>query len=75
MIQSVKHVYIRCRKWKKQQRKLVRKLEKKKFAWQVKSGKRLLANLLGNKRSVRLLMRFLKITGVGEREEAREKEL
>ena len=74
-VQSVEHVYTKCRKWRKGRRKLVRELEKEGVAWQAQGGRRWLASLLGNKKAVGPLLRFLKATGVEGRERAREREL
>lgn len=32
--QTVQHLYARCRKWRKQRRKIIRELEKEKIDWQ-----------------------------------------
>ncbi len=74
-VQSVEHVYTRCRKWRKERRKLVRELEKEGVVWQAQGERRWLASLLGDKKAVGPLLRFLKTTGVGGREGAREREL
>lgn len=74
-VQSVEHVYTRCRKWRKERRKLVRELEKEGVVWQAQGERRWLASLLGNKKAVGPLLRFLKTTGVGGREGAIEREL
>lgn len=75
IVQLVEHVYTRCRKWRKEQRKLVRKLEKERVVWQAQGERRWLASLLGNNKAVRSLLKFLKTTGVGGREGARKKDL
>lgn len=51
-VQSVEHVYTRCRKWRKKRRKLVRELEKEGVVWQAQGERRWLASLLGNKKAV-----------------------
>ena len=72
--QTVEHLYTRCRKWRKQRRKLVRELGKEGVNWQPQVERRWLAGLLGDERAVAPLLKFLKTTGVGGREGARERE-
>ena len=74
-VQSVGHLYTRCRRWRKERRKLVRELEKDGVLWQAQAERRWLADLLANEKAVAPLLRFLKATGVGGREGAREREL
>ena len=74
-VQSVEHLYTRCRRWRKERRKLVRELEKEGVLWQAQAKKRWLAGLLANEKAVAPLLRFLKATDVGGREWAREREL
>ena len=74
-MQSVGHLYTRCRRWRKERRKLVRELEKEGVLWQAQAERRWLADLLANEKAVAPLLRFLKATGVGGREGAREREL
>lgn len=50
--QTVEHLYTRCRKWRKQRRKLVRELEKEGVNWQPQVERRWLAGLLGDERAV-----------------------
>lgn len=64
----------RCRKWRKQRKKLVRELGKENIQWQPQVERRWLASLLGNEKAVAPLLRFLKATGIGGREGARERE-
>lgn len=59
---------------KKTKRNLVRKLEKGGIKWQAQVEKRLLADLLANKKAVVSQLRFLKGIDIGRREEAREQE-
>ena len=72
--QTVEHLYAQCRMWRKQRRKLVRELEKEGI-WQPQVERRWLANLLGDGKAVAPLLKFLKTTGIGGREGAREREL
>ncbi len=74
-VQSVEHLYTRCRRWRRERRKLVRKLEKEGVTWQAQAERRWLADLLANERAVSPLLGFLKATEVGAREGAREKDL
>jgi len=74
-VQSVEHLYTRCRRWRKERRKLIRKLEKEGVTWQAQAERRWLAGLLANERAVTPLLEFLKATEVGAKEGAREKEL
>ena len=73
--QTVKHLYARCRKWRKQRRKLVRERGKEKIQCQPQVARRWLASLLGDEKAVAPLLKFLKATGIGEREGAKEREL
>ena len=73
--QTVEHLYTRCRKWRKQRSKLVRELEKEGIRWQPQVERRWLADLLGDEKAVVPLIKYLKNTGIGGREGAREKEL
>jgi len=73
--QTVEHLYARCQKWSKQRRKLLRELEKEGVKWQPQVDRRWLARLLGNEKAVTPLLKFLKTTGIGGRERARETEL
>ena len=73
--QTVEHLYTRCRKWRKQRRKLVRELEKEGVKWQPRVERRWLADLLGDEKAVAPLLKILKTTGIGGREGAREREL
>ena len=72
--QTVEHLYTRCRKWRRERRKLVRELEKEGVTWQTQVERRWLAGLLANEKAVTPLLRFLKATEVGAREGARERE-
>ncbi len=74
VVQSVEHLYTRCRKWRRERRKLVRELEKEGVTWQAQAERRWLAGLLANEKAVTPLLRFLKATDVGAREGARERE-
>ena len=73
--ETVEHLYARCRKWRKQRRKLVRELEKKGIRWQPQVERRWIGGFLGNEKAVAPLLKFLKSTGVGGREGAKEREL
>ena len=74
VVQSVEHLYTKCRRWRKEQRKLVRELDKEGVLWQAQGERRWLAGLLGNEKAVAPLLRFLKTTDVGGRG-AREREI
>ena len=69
--QSVEHLYIKCRRWRKQRRKLVRSLRAKSVSWQGWTAKKGLASLVADERALGPLLEFLKITEVGGREGAR----
>ena len=73
--QTVEHLYARCRKWRKQRRKLVRELEKEDIKWQPQVERKWLAELLRDEKAVIPLLNYLKTTGIGGREGAREREL
>ncbi len=71
--QTVEHLYARCRKWRKQRKRLVRELEKKSVKWQPQVERIWLADLLGDEKAVAPLLKFLRTTGIGRTEGAREK--
>ena len=71
----MEHLYAKCRKWRKERRKLVRELEKEGITWQPQAERKWLAGLLANEKAVAPLLGFLKTTGVGGREGAREREV
>ena len=71
----MEHLYVRCRKWRKQRNKLVRELGKEGIKWQLQVERRWLAGLLGDEKAVGPLLKFLKARGIGGREGAREREL
>ena len=73
-MQTVEHLYTRCRRWRRERRKLVRELEKEGVTWQAQAERRWLASLLANKKAVTLLLRLLEATEVGAREGERERE-
>ena len=73
--QSVEHLYAKCRKWRKERRRLVRELGERGVKWQAQAERIWLADLLANETAVAPLLRFLKSTEVGGREGAREREL
>ncbi len=74
-VKLVDHLYAKCRKWRKERRKLVRGLEKDGIAWQPQVEKKWLAELLVNEKAVAPLLGFLKTTGVGGRKGARERDV
>ena len=61
--QTVEHLYTRCRKSKKQGRKLVRELEKEGVIWQPWVERRWLADLLVDEKGMAPLLQLLKTTG------------
>lgn len=72
-VQSVGHLYTRCRRWMKEGRKAnQRARERENFM--AGSGRKKVASRLASKRkkAVAPLLRFLETTGVGGREGARE---
>ena len=73
--QTVEHLYTRCRKWRKQRRKLVRELERVGVKWQPQVETRWLASMLADEKAVAPVLKYLKTTGIGGREGAREREL
>ncbi len=46
--QSVEHLYTKCRKWRRQRRKLTRSLSAKKISWQGWTEKKVLAKLVAD---------------------------
>ena len=73
-VQTVEHLYTKCRRWRKERRRLVRELGKEGVTWQAQAERRWLAGLLANEKAVTPLLRFLEVTEVGAREGARERE-
>ena len=73
-VQTVEHLYTKCRRWRRERRKLVRELGKEGVTWQAQAERRWLAGLLANEKAVTPLLRFLEATEVGAREGARERE-
>ncbi len=73
--QTIEHLYARCRKWRKQRRKLVRELGKEGIICQPQVERMWLANLLGDEKAVAPILKFLKTTEIGGRDGAREREL
>ena len=73
--QSVEHLYTKCRRWRRQRRKLIRSLSEKNISWQGWTEKKGLAKLVADRRALEPLLEFLKATEVGSREGAREREL
>ena len=51
-VQSVEHLYTRCRRWRRKRRKLVRELEKEGITWQAQAERKWLTNLLANEKAV-----------------------
>ena len=74
-LQSVEHLYARCRRWRKERRKLVRELEKEGVRWRPQAERNWLAGVLANEKAIAPLLRFLRTTEVGGREGAREREV
>ena len=73
--QSVEHLYTKCRRWRKERRKLVRELGKEGVRWQAQAERRWVAELVASEKAVVPLLRFLKATEIGGREGARDREL
>ena len=73
--QSVEHLYAKCRRWRKERRKMVRELYTEGVRWQAQAERKWLAELLAHERATKPLLRFLQTTEVGGREGAREREL
>ena len=71
--QSIDHLYIKCREWRKERKVLKRKLKKREIEWQCQPESRLLANLLANKQAVSPLLNYLMSTDIGDREGERER--
>ena len=72
--QSVEHLYTKCRKWRRQRRKLLRRLSAKQINWQGWTEKKGLAKLIADGEALGPLVKFLKIIEVGNKTGAREKE-
>ncbi len=75
--QTVEHLYAKCRRWRRERRKLIRELEKDGVTWQAQgqAEKRWMASLLANEKAILPLIKFLRATEIGAREGAREREI
>lgn len=73
--QFVVHLYTKCRRWRKERRKMIRELHTEGVTWQAQTERKCLAGLLANQRATKTLLRFLQATEIGGREGAREREL
>ena len=67
--QTVIYLYPECRRWREEQRKLVRELGKQSISWQTRPEKK------ANKQAVGPLLKFLRSTEIGSREGAAQREL
>ena len=65
--QSVIHLYVKCRKWRKERRVLKRELQQLGIGWQRRTKKRWLANLVANEQAVTPLLKYLMTMEVGTR--------
>lgn len=75
--QSVDHLYVqytKCRRWRRQRRKLIRSSSVKYFSWQGWTEKRGLAELVADRKALGPLLEFSKATELGGREGTRERE-
>ena len=73
--QTVGHLYTKCRRWRKEKRKLIRSLYTDGISWQGRNERKGLAELLANERAIGPLLEYLKSTEVGGREGGKEREL
>ena len=73
--QTVEHLYTKCRRWRKERRKLIRSLCTDGISWQGRNERKGLAELLANERAIGPLLEYLKSTEVGGREGGKEREL
>ncbi len=73
--QTVIHLYTKCRKWRKERRKLSRELSRLGIKWQLRPERRWLSRLLANDRAIGPVLEFLKSIEVSSRTGAREREL
>lgn len=72
--QSVEHLYTKCRKWRRQRRKLIRSLSAKKVNWQGWTERKGLAKLAVDEGALGPLVELLKKTELGSRAVVRERE-
>ena len=72
-MQSVEHLYTKCRRWRKERRDQVRELEKEGVTWQAQAERRWLADLLANEKAVAPLLGFEKAIEVGGRMGAKKR--
>ena len=70
--QTVIYLYTECRRWREQQRKLVRELGKQSISWQTRPEKRW---LVANEQAVGPSLKFLRSTEIGSMEGAAQREL
>ncbi len=56
--QSVEHLYTKCRRWRKERRKMVRELYTEGVRWQAQVERKWLAELLANEKATKMLLRF-----------------
>lgn len=56
--QPIEHLYIKCRKWRRQKRKLTQSLSVKKINWQDWTDKKGLAKLVADKRALEPILEF-----------------
>ena len=68
--QSVSHVLLKCRKWRRKRDVLRVALAKVNIIWSIRSEKKWLANLMRTKKAVTSLLEYLKCTKMRRREEA-----
>ena len=68
-------MYTKCRRWRKERRKLVRELDKQRVLWQAQAERGWPAGLLANEKAVAPLLKILNANEVGGRKGAREREL
>ena len=68
-------LYTECRRWRKERRKLIRKLGKQGISRQTRPEKGWLASLLANEQAVGPLLKFLRSAGIGSMEGAAKREL
>ena len=70
--QSVAHVLLGCRRWRRERDVLRAALAKVNITWPIGPGGRWLADLMGTEKAVEPLLGYLKSTEVGRREGAAE---
>lgn len=72
--QTIIYSHTECRRWRRQQKKLSKKLSQLSIKWQPWPEKKWLCNLLANKQAISLILQFFKTIEVGSKDGTKERE-